>query len=378
MPIYKTDIRKDGKQQYRVRVNYTTNDGKHKQIERTAYGLAEAKDIETKLLNEYVGTTSGNTKMTVRELYDEYIEVKKYEVRQSTFEKSNRELRMYVLPYLGNERIDKLNSKILQQWKIEIDKKPLSITTKKNKYKTLRALLNYAVKMEYLSKNPLLTVGNFKDVYFKPTDEKIHYYTEAQFTKYIKAAEEYASSHDTLTEWGYYVFFYIAYFTGMRKGEINALKWSDIDDNIIHIRRSVSQKTKGNSILETPPKNKSSMRDLQMPLPLKSVLEKHKSRQMQTEDFNINYRVCGGIKCLSDTAIDMHNRIYSKNAGIDRIRVHDFRHSHASLLCNEGINIQEIARRLGHSDIQTTWNTYAHLYPREEERAIAILNKIKI
>lgn len=212
----------------------------------------------------------------------------------------------------------------------------------------------------------------------KPTDEKIHYYTEAQFTKYIKAAEEYASSHDTLTEWGYYVFFYIAYFTGMRKGEINALKWSDIDDNIIHIRRSVSQKTKGNSILETPPKNKSSMRDLQMPLPLKSVLETHKSRQMQTEDFNINYRVCGGIKCLSDTAIDMHNRIYSKNAGIDRIRVHDFRHSHASLLCNEGINIQEIARRLGHSDIQTTWNTYAHLYPREEERAIAILNKIKI
>ena len=343
-----------------------------------AYGLAEAKDIETKLLNEYIGNTSSNIKMTVRELYDEYIEVKKYEVRQSTFEKSNRELRMYVLPYLGNERIDKLNSKILQQWKIEIDKKPLSITTKKNKYKTLRALLNYAVKMEYLSKNPLLTVGNFKDVYFKPTDEKIHYYTEAQFTKYIKAAEEYASSHDTLTEWGYYVFFYIAYFTGMRKGEINALKWSDIDDNIIHIRRSVSQKTKGNSILETPPKNKSSMRDLQMPLPLKSVLEKHKSRQMQTEDFNINYRVCGGIKCLSDTAIDMHNRIYSKNAGIDRIRVHDFRHSHASLLCNEGINIQEIARRLGHSDIQTTWNTYAHLYPREEERAIAILNKIKI
>lgn len=95
MPIYKTDIRKDGKQQYRVRINYTTNDGKYKQIERSAYGLAEAKDIETKLLNEYIGNTSSNIKMTVRELYDEYIEVKKYEVRQSTFEKSNRELRMY-------------------------------------------------------------------------------------------------------------------------------------------------------------------------------------------------------------------------------------------------------------------------------------------
>ena len=51
MPIYKTDIRKDGKQQYRVRINYTTNDGKYKQIERSAYGLAEAKDIETAVTN---------------------------------------------------------------------------------------------------------------------------------------------------------------------------------------------------------------------------------------------------------------------------------------------------------------------------------------
>ncbi len=58
------------------------------------------------------------------------------------------------------------------------------------------------------------------------------------------------------------------------------------------------------------------------------------------------------------------------------IRFHDLRHSHASLLANEGINIQEIARRLGHSKIEITWNTYSHLYPREEERAIKILDKI--
>ncbi len=52
------------------------------------------------------------------------------------------------------------------------------------------------------------------------------------------------------------------------------------------------------------------------------------------------------------------------------------RHSHASLLANEGINIQEIARRLGHSNVEVTWNIYSHLYPREEERALEILNKI--
>lgn len=64
-------------------------------------------------------------------------------------------------------------------------------------------------------------------------------------------------------------------------------------------------------------------------------------------------------------------------AGIKAIRIHDFRHSHASLLANEGINIQGVSRRLGHSKIEMTWNTYSHLYPREEERAVEILNKIR-
>ena len=61
---------------------------------------------------------------------------------------------------------------------------------------------------------------------------------------------------------------------------------------------------------------------------------------------------------------------------MDVISIHSYRHSHASLLANEGINIQEIARRLGHARVEMTWNTYSHLYPREEERAVEILNRI--
>ena len=76
------------------------------------------------------------------------------------------------------------------------------------------------------------------------------------------------------------------------------------------------------------------------------------------------------------TAVEKINKKFADMAGVKRIRIHDFRHSHASLLANEGINIQEIARRLGHSKISITWETYSHLYPREEERAIKILDKI--
>lgn len=93
--------------------------------------------------------------------------------------------------------------------------------------------------------------------------------------------------------------------------------------------------------------------------------------------FTDDYRICGGVSCLGDTMLSNKNIQYANEAGLPHIRIHDFRHTHATLLVNEGINIQEIARRLGHSDIKMTWNTYAHLYPREEERAVKVLNKIK-
>lgn len=81
---------------------------------------------------------------------------------------------------------------------------------------------------------------------------------------------------------------------------------------------------------------------------------------------------------LRDTSIENKNKAFAKAVNLPHIRIHDFRHTHASLLVNEGINIQEIARRLGHADVQMTWNTYSHLYPREEERAVEILNRIAL
>lgn len=93
-------------------------------------------------------------------------------------------------------------------------------------------------------------------------------------------------------------------------------------------------------------------------------------------NWSSEHRVLGEERCLRDTTIQKRNNLYASLAGVKRIRIHDFRHSHASLLANMGINIQEVARRLGHAKIEMTWNTYSHLYPREEERAIAVLNQV--
>lgn len=372
MPIYKMDGKKDGLQKYRVRINYVDPDGKNRQIDRVAYGNPEAKALEAKLLRE-LREEKPSKRLTVKCLYDEYIANKKMDVRETSLDKTVRNLQRYVIPRVGDMKIDKLNIQALQGWKQAMMGLDLAMSTRRNIFGEFRALLNYAVKMNYLPKNPLSSVGNFKDPYDVNKTEKLRYYTPDEFKKYIAVARKNAV---TLTEWGYYVFFCIAFYTGARKGEINALRWTDIDGNILHIRRSIAQKLKGED-RETPPKNKSSYRSLQMPAPLIKILNEHKQRQRALDGFQEDFRICGGIKCLRDTSISNANIRYAQEAGLKTIRIHDFRHSHASLLANEGINIQEIARRLGHSKIEITWNTYSHLYPREEERAVQILDKIE-
>lgn len=372
MPITRTSERKDGKYKYRVRVNYTDQFGQHKQIERSTFGADEAKLLEMKL-RQQVSTPENITKsMTLQQLYDECVASKTHDVRASTLDKFKSILERHVIPALGTVKLSKLTVPVIQRWKDDVNEKDLALKTRKNIFSAFRSLIGYAVRMEYMAQNPLVKVGGFKDV--NSIEKKIDYYTAKEFKKFIAASKKEASQKG-FCEWHYYVFFNIAFFTGARKGEIHALKWTDIENGTMHITRSIAQKLKGGD-RETPPKNKSSIRDVQLPIPLIKILEEHKKRCEAVPGFSDDWRICGGEKPLRDSSINNRNELYAKLAGIKKIRIHDFRHSHASLLANEGINIQEVARRLGHSKIEMTWNTYSHLYPREEERALKILNKI--
>lgn len=373
MPIYKTNQKKDGLIGYRVRVNYTGADGKAHQLTRIVYGKSEAARAEA-VLAQSVRHSEGGSVHTkkIRELYDEYMSAKKHEVRPTTLEKTRGILEREVLPLIGDVRLDRLTPGTLQRWKAAVSDRPISVRSKQNVYKELSAMLNFAVRLEYLPKNPLRQIGSFKEVFIEHEADKLHFYTPDQFKLYSAAARKMCT---TAEDFGFFVFFNIAFYTGMRKGEINALKWSDIEGDLITVRRSVIQKLKGGDV-EMPPKNKSSFRTLQAPQPLIKILDEQKAMQQKNKRWSEDWYVCGGPRPLRDSSICNRNNAFGNAAGLPHIRVHDFRHSHASLLCNEGINIQEIARRLGHSKIEITWNTYSHLYPREEERAVAILNKI--
>ena len=381
MPIYKVSGKsKDGLQKYKVRVNFRSDSGEGKQLTRVVYGSELAKDTERQLEEEIRNKHISEvliSKMTVQKLFDEYTEIKQYEVRETTLDKIKRNFECYILPTFKNVRIDNITVNLLQTWKITLEKKGLSLNSKKQAFSDFRAMINYAIKMEYLHKNPLTKIGNFKDN--SSVTQEMNFYTSQDFSLFIKAAKEIVTAkqaeNNYLSEWDYYVFFNIAFYTGLRKGEIHALKWSDIDGSYLSVKRSISQRLKGGD-RETLPKNKSSIRTLQMPLPLIAVLNEHKERQKQLHNFSDDYRICGGERSLRNTSIQRRNELYATTSGLKVIRIHDFRHSHVSILAYEGINIQEIARRLGHSRIEITWNTYSHLYPQEEERAVDILNKI--
>lgn len=380
MPIYKTNKKRDGLFLYTVRVNYTDKNGKAHGLTRTAVGAEAAKLLESQLTAEYkTGQITPAEHMTVGELAAKYLAAKETEVRRASVEKTRRIMDRYVLPTLEKERLDRLNRQKMQDWKLAVSALGLSLRTNKNIYSEFRAMLNYAVKMEYIAQNPLTAVGNFKDTDFTPPQEKLQYYTSDEFLRYKAAALADAEAKGTLSEYAYYVFFCIAYYMGMRKGEINALRWSDINGGLLTVRRSVTQKVKGESAVETLPKNKTSYRTIEIPAPLMEILAEYKKRLAERDAYRDNYRVCGGGEegVLPDTSLSNHNVRYADAAGLAHIRIHDFRHSHASLLANEGINIQEIARRLGHAKIEMTWNTYAHLYPRESERSLSVLNKVK-
>lgn len=152
MPITKTNNKKDGLQQYRVRINYVDQFGKPHNRAKLVYGLAEAKQAEKDLLEEIGKEKPATARMTVQQLYDEYIATKENEVRATSLVPIKNCLVKGTLPYLADKQLDKLTVPALQAWKNDIAKIDVSISTKQNYYAELRQMLNYAVKMGYISK----------------------------------------------------------------------------------------------------------------------------------------------------------------------------------------------------------------------------------
>lgn len=382
MPIYKIDGEKvNGYQKYRVVVNWTDKNGKKRTVSRRVAGKAAAEAEESRIKAELnAGALPDEVKsapMTVSGLMELYKVEKAHDLRATTLAKKVSILNTHVIPSLGSIRLKDLTAEELNAWRREMNKKPLKVTTKNNAYRELRCLLNFGVNRKILRESPLKGVETFRDPYAQADALRLRYYTKDEYAKYIAEAEKWAEQDGSLRAYGICLFFKLAYLTGMRKGEINGLRWSDVEGGgYIWVKRSITQKIKGEKWVETPPKTKTSVRRLQMPGKLIEALNEHRELQKRVKRWNEDFFICGGPEPIPDTTIENANKLFAERAGVKHITVHEFRHSHASVLCNAGVNIKEIARRLGHARVEITLKTYAHLYPKEEEVAVSVLNDL--
>ena len=225
------------------------------------------------------------------------------------------------------------------------------------------SILNYAIKFNYLKENIASKVGNFsKRDYFR----KVDFWTYNEFLKFMSVID------DKL----YYTFFHTLYFTGMRLGECLALNWNDLEDNCISITKTISKEKIDGERVITSPKTKSSIRKVLIDEELKNNLYEYKKYCEKKIHFDKNWFIFGDLTPLAPTTIERHKNNYCNIAKVKKIRIHDFRHSHASLLISSGVPITVVQTRLGHSNPSITLEVYSHMLPNDDLKAIKVIEAL--
>lgn len=208
-------------------------------------------------------------------------------------------------------------------------------------------------------------VGNFKNNY--NLIEEPNFWTIEEYKIFIKQVDQKI----------YKVLFQFLYFTGCRLGEALALNFNDFTDNCIRINKTISKESINGKRIITTPKTKKSIRSIRIDEYLCTKLNSLKEYYIEKYGyFNSNLFIFGYDKPLSPTTIERKKNYYCDKANVRQIRLHDFRHSHATLLLNQKISIMAISKRLGHADCSTTLNVYAHMLPDEEKRVITTLETL--
>lgn len=338
-------------------------DGKQKKL--SGYKTKRlAEEAYYKYINDNSPKSIKNKVMTIGELSKQYLHYISLTNKSSSIKSTDAALRLYVLPMFESTPIKKLSLRDIELWQETIINKGLSYDYKSKIYKIFTAMLNYAVKHNYVDFNVVSRIGNFKN-----TDAKreMLFWTEEEFIKFYRIIDD--------IHWR--TFFSFLYFTGCRKGEALALTWNDINfkTNEVTINKSVNRQGNFDGVYEiTTPKNRASYRNVLMPDILVRIMQEYFDYCKDYDGFNMGCFVFGVNEPFGDNTIRDNMLKYEDLAGVKHIRVHDLRHSHASLLINKGQNILIVSKRLGHSDITQTLNTYSHLMPNTQKDIIAALN----
>lgn len=347
---------------WKYRTYVTDVFGNKKQIEKDGFKTQLEAELSCELEKANYNCDINNMKFS--ELYYHYEENQEVNTRPQSFRKTKSMFENHILPFFKDYKLGQISTIIYTKWKKEIEKKGFKYATNKNLHGAMVGILSYAVKQLGLEKNVASICGGFKR---KSGEVKnVDFWTIEEYQAFITVVDDEI----------YKVFFETLFFTGLRLGECAALTWKDFKNRSLDINKTISkEKNKDGEYYITPPKTNSSIRIVTLDDYVYQKIVDLKHYYSRFIGFNDNWYIFGGKTSLAPTTIERKKNKWCELGNVKKIRLHDFRHSHATLLLSHGIPITVISKRLGHSDTQMTLNTYSHVVPKDEDKAIALLNQ---
>lgn len=293
--------------------------------------------------------------MLYSELLDLWIEEKKLEVRGSTIQNYMYCTKKWIVPALGDIQIENITRKILQDFITEFAKHHKRNTVI-NLSKPLSGSLGWAEEQNLITSSP------WKDIKFPKdfSEKEIKIFSQEEIEKLLKARGYKQVKKDMII---------LGYRTGMRIGEVLALKWEDVnfDEGFLMVKRTLSG-YRDNRPEIAEPKTRSSRRRIDLDEKTLDMLHR-RYKEQETYVFSKND---GSI--YSRQAMNLPRMC--RNVGIPPRSFHALRHTHATILLSSKIHPKIVQERLGHSKVLTTLDTYSHLIPGMQQAVVDVFNKI--
>jgi integrase len=378
--IFRTKT-KSGKAIWKVEVTvgYKPN-GQRIRTRRTAHSLASAREIHRRLIAE---THSGDIRTKSSETFAQYAlwwlqAVKGPRVRQSTLADYEDRLRRSVFPFFGDRRLHDISSRDVENWLFELRKSGCAATTTNGARQVMGAVMKHAVVAGVLAKNPVDLTERVK----RKRDE----ITSVQTPWSLREAQDVLR---VTTGTKFDLFTRLALLLGLRRGEILALTWEDVnfEDGLLTVRSSLREERvidssgKGRTQLVVgDTKTLNSKRKLHLTPEVLSSFQRHREHLYQTRTLSKSRWQDSRFVIVDSIGGAMNPgnfvkafRCFLKEQNVRIIRVHDMRHTAAVLSLEAGVRIESVSQALGHSRIDITKTVYApYVQPLMTEFALGL------
>jgi integrase len=325
------------------------------------------RQAETKLAELLHQVNTGNIVKTGRlktsEFFERWLSEYAYvNLSPRSFERYRDLIRQHVIPDIGNISLSQLKPEHLQRHYTTKLAAGLSARTIRYHHAVIHKALQTALKWGLILRNPAEAVEAPK-----PRQTEMKVWTEYEVSQFLKTAKDSP----------YYSLFYLALFTGMRRSELLGLQWQDVDLVFcqLSIRRSLHH-LKDGSYFEGEPKSEKSKRTIALAPGVILMLKAHQTQnEANAKEFDSTVKESDYVFCQPDGRPWRPNTITrawastAKRAGVPIIRLHDARHTHASLMLKQGVHPKIVQERLGHNSIEMTMNIYSHIMPGLQEAA---------